>query len=190
MNEPKIGTQSGTEATSAASDGVGNTERRKVNRFALSASAEMVEPRTQTQLTGRASDLGMGGCYVDTLTPYPVGTSLVLTVKSENHAVRAKASVIYAHAGMGMGLAFTELDGDQRRSLIRWLHELSGEPRNQQATDAGHIQQGEQVSAKKNAGPTEALQQLISLLRNKGILTDTEWDLLREKLGREPSSEL
>src|SRR5262249_5748702 len=105
-----------------------SAERRTSVRFAVSASADMLELHTCTRLSGRASDLGAGGCYVDTVTPFPVGTSVVLTLTSEHHNIHAMATVVYAHIGMGMGLAFAEMTPTQRANLSIWLHELGGEP--------------------------------------------------------------
>ena len=48
-------------------------ERRKDVRFSVSASAEMLELSTRTRLAGRASDVSPGGCYIDTVSPFPVG---------------------------------------------------------------------------------------------------------------------
>ena len=76
-----------------------SAERRKSGRFAVSASTEVLESRTSTRLNVRVSDLGMGACYIDTVSPVLAGTSLMLSLTSENHNVRAKADVV------GMGLA-------------------------------------------------------------------------------------
>jgi PilZ domain len=89
-------------------------ERRKDVRFSVSASAEMLELSTRTRLTGRASDLGPGGCYIDTVSPFPIGASLMLTLTCENQNVHVKANVVYSRTGMGMGLAFTEMTAKQK----------------------------------------------------------------------------
>jgi PilZ domain len=98
-------------------------ERRKDVRFSVSASAEMLEVRTRARLVSRASDLGTGGCYIDTMTPFPVGASLMLNLTSDKHNVHVKANVVYAQTGMGMGLAFTEITAKQRENLTAWLRE-------------------------------------------------------------------
>lgn len=119
----------GLPAESAASGNkpAESAEPRKGARFAVSASADMLELRTRTRLNGRTSDLGAGGCYIDTVTPFPVGTSVVLNLASEHHNVHAMANVVYAHTGMGMGLAFAEMTPTQKANLSAWLCELSGE---------------------------------------------------------------
>jgi PilZ domain len=102
-------------------------ERRKDARFSISASAEVLELSTRTRLTGRASDLGPGGCYIDTVSPFPLGASLMLTLTCENQNVHVKANVVYSRTGMGMGLAFTEMTAKQKENLTAWLRELNGE---------------------------------------------------------------
>src|SRR5579863_7034622 len=48
-------------------------ERRAQPRFPFTAAADVYELRSQTRVNGRCSDLSLGGCYVDTLSPFPVG---------------------------------------------------------------------------------------------------------------------
>ncbi len=104
-----------------------NADRRERPRYAVSAAAEALEPRSNMRLTGRATDLGMGGCYVDTISPFAVGTAIRVRLFSERHCFQTRAMVTYALTGMGMGLAFSETSPDQSASLRHWVAELSGE---------------------------------------------------------------
>jgi PilZ domain len=173
---------------SAANQPPDSAERRKSKRFAVSASAELLEPRTSTRLNGRVSDLGMGGCYIDTVTPFPLGTSLLLNLTSQNYNVRAKANVVYAHTGMGMGLAFTEITASQRENLAAWLAELNGETPKEPIASASIASKAREASVPepqagaKSAGLRDVLQELVSLLENKRVLSEDEVELLREKL--------
>jgi PilZ domain len=163
-------------------------DRRKDARFSVSASAEIVELQTRTRLNGRASDLSSGGCYIDTMTPFPVGASVILTVISEKHNVHVKANVVYARAGMGMGLAFTEMTAKQKDNLTSWLHELSGESSRPQAPETcmRDIREvGEQsITRFEEKGLLRGLEELITLLRVKRILSDSEVEFLRKKLSK------
>lgn len=164
-------------------------ERRKDVRFSVSASAEMLELSTRTRLAGRASDLSSGGCYIDTVSPFPVGSSLMLNLTSEDHNVHVKANVVYAPAGMGMGLAFTEITPKQKENLTAWLRELNGEPAQPQAPEATrpYVQEvtiDKPTARAEDEGLLGALAELISLLRVKRILSDSEVEVLREKLSK------
>jgi hypothetical protein len=54
---------------------------------------------------GRTSDLGRGGCSIDTMGPFPVGTVLGIRINRENQTHTIEAPVVFSQAGMGMGLA-------------------------------------------------------------------------------------
>jgi PilZ domain len=164
-------------------------ERRKDVRFSVSASAEMLELSTRTRLAGRASDISPGGCYIDTVSPFPVGASLMLTLTSENRSVQAKVNVVYARTGMGMGLAFAEMTAKQKENLTAWLRELNGEAPQSPASEPNmpYIQKAiieEPKAQAVDTGLLGALAELISLLRVKRILSDSEVEVLREKLSK------
>ena len=103
-------------------------ERRHHLRFPFSATVEAVETKSGTKITGRTSDLGLGGCYVDTLSPFPVGTETKIRILRENESFEAHAKVVYYLIGMGMGLAFVSAQAKQIRLFQRWLQEISGQP--------------------------------------------------------------
>ena len=168
-------------------------ERRKDVRFSVSASAEMLELSTRTRLAGRASDVSPGGCYIDTVSPFPVGASVMLNLTSEHHNVQVKANVVYSRTGMGMGLAFTEMTAKQKENLTAWLGELNGEvpqppipepnmPYIQEV--AQQVKIDERKARAQDAGLLGAVAELISLLRVKRILSDSEVEVLREKLSK------
>jgi hypothetical protein len=56
------------------------TNQRSVRRCPLVASAEVTDLHSGTRLSARISELGVGGCYVDALTPFPEGTLVKLRI--------------------------------------------------------------------------------------------------------------
>ncbi|MGB7023766.1 MAG: PilZ domain-containing protein [Candidatus Acidiferrales bacterium] len=76
--------------------------------------------------TSRSTDLGRGGCFVDTISPFPVGTSVRLRLTVEQKSFEASAKVVYSMIGMGMGLAFTSIEPEQLWVLESWLGNRSG----------------------------------------------------------------
>jgi hypothetical protein len=102
-------------------------ERRLSTRKPFSASATAVEENSETRLHVRCSDLCMDGCYVDTLNPFPEGTSLHLHIKNKDTSFESVARVCSSHIGMGMGLAFCEPAEEQKAVLMEWLGEKSRE---------------------------------------------------------------
>jgi len=99
-------------------------KERAARRCPFVASAEIIEPASRARLAARTSELGIGGCYIETLNPYPDGTLVEVRVLRDQGVFEAKAKVVYVHAGFGMGLAFTEIAPKQRLLLEDWLAEL------------------------------------------------------------------
>jgi hypothetical protein len=97
---------------------------RAVRRCTLVAGAKVTEPHSGALLSTRTSEIGMGGCYVDTLNPLPEGTLVDLLILRDQGVFEAKAKVVYCDPNFGMGLAFTEMTRDQRSVLEEWLAEI------------------------------------------------------------------
>jgi hypothetical protein len=99
-------------------------KQRSVRRCPLVASAEVTELGSGAQLSARTSELGLGGCYVDALNPFPKGTLVGLRILRDQGVFETKAKVVYCDSRFGMGLAFTETTPDQRSLLEAWLAEI------------------------------------------------------------------
>jgi hypothetical protein len=99
-------------------------KQRAVRRCALVASAEVTELGSGTLLSARTSEIGLGGCYVDALNPFPEGTLVGLRILRDQGVFETKAKVVYCDPTFGMGLAFTEMMPDQRSLLEVWLAEI------------------------------------------------------------------
>ena len=155
-------------------------ERRHNLRFPFSATVEAIETKTGTKVTGRTSDLGLGGCYVDTLSPFPVGTETKMRILRENETFEAQAKVVYSLIGMGMGLAFVSAQPKQVRLFQRWVQEISGQP--VPAQDSPSQQASETAPAEKTQTlKNVVLSDLIMTLMQKKVLTEREGkDLLRK----------
>lgn len=99
-------------------------QRRVAKRCSMVASAEIVDLDSNTRLAARISEIGIGGCYVDVLSPFPQGTSVQVRILRDQGTFEAKGKVVYCDSTMGMGLAFTEIRPDQRSVLEDWLAEI------------------------------------------------------------------
>lgn len=80
--------------------------------------------RSGAQLSARTSELGLGGCYVDALNPFPKGTLVGLRILRDQGVLGTKAKVVYCDPRFGMGLAFTEMTPDHRSLLEAWIAEI------------------------------------------------------------------
>ena len=99
-------------------------KERAVRRCPFVATAEVTDLSTGTRLSGRTSELGIGGCYVDALNPLPEGAAVQVRIVRDQGTFETRAKVVYCHPKFGMGLAFSEMTPDHRSLLETWLVEL------------------------------------------------------------------
>ncbi len=167
-------------------------ERRRNARYPFTASIEAIETKSGTRLNGRTSDLGLGGCYVDTLSPFPVGNVLSVKISKDNESFQAKAKVTYSLVGMGMGLAFIAADPEQVKVFQRWIRELSGEKSPVSAEPEEGAANSAAASSGPGNGPTQSgasepqfvLTELIIALMRKGVLDKDDGNAMLRKLNR------
>lgn len=177
--------QTGSENNSVSTP----AERRRNLRFPFSAAVEVVEIKTNTKISGRTSDLGLGGCYVDTISPFPVGTEANLRIIRQNESFEALVKVVYSSLGMGMGLSFISAQPKQFTLFQRWLLEISGQPVSGEmlleetpSTEAPSQAASEPLPAETSHTLSDAvLTELIMTLMQKKVLTEKEGkDLVRK----------
>ena len=99
-------------------------QQRTAPRYTFIATADVLEPQSGVHLSGRISEIGAKGCYVDVLNALPVGTEVGVKVTRDKGSFASSARVVYVQEGMGMGLVFTETQPDQAKILEEWIAEL------------------------------------------------------------------
>jgi hypothetical protein len=73
---------------------------------------------------GKLTDLSLGGCYVETTSPFPERSLIDLCLKTEDIELHTEAMVRVVHPGRGMGVEFPSRTQEQRaqvENLIRFL---------------------------------------------------------------------
>ena len=154
-------------------------DRRQKKRHAFSATTEVKELATGARSSTRAADLSQKGCYLDSLNPLPIGAKIQVRMIWGGEEVICAGIVRDSHPGMGMGVAFTDMDEGRKALIEKWIKKLdSSEPEKlspsprAQASDA----------APPNAKDALALR-LIELLQKKGLLTSNDVaSLLRDEI--------
>jgi hypothetical protein len=150
--------------TTSIGAGTDAAERRQYTRYPFTATLEAFEPTSQTRIQGRIADLSQGGCYVDTMSPFPAQTRVKMRITKDKRSFEGQATVVYSVAGMGMGLRLEANDPQQLITLRKWLGELSGE-----AAAEAEIQENKS-SATVGGDVSGVLSQLIGELMRKGVL--------------------
>jgi hypothetical protein len=145
-------------------------ERRTGNRHSFTASADVTELGSGARFSTRTTDLGPGGCFIDTLVPFPVGAQVQVSVRKGETKFDTCGTIVYSQHGLGMGIAFDALDASQREALDNWLMELTG------ARKAAfqEIVQTSRNGASHTRDNSAAVARLIRLMIGKGILTEAE----------------
>jgi hypothetical protein len=87
----------------------------------------------------KLTDLSLGGCYVESESPFPEGAMVDLCLKTDDMAVHTDGMVRVTHPGVGMGVEFPSRTTEQRaqvgnligvlRSCPESMLELSVSPR-------------------------------------------------------------
>jgi len=103
----------------------GFREKREVPRFTFIASVSIVEPVSDTRISGRISEISRKGCYVDVLNTLPVGTTIQVTATRDQGSFSSAGRIIYVQEGIGMGVAFVDIAENQLTILDAWLAEFS-----------------------------------------------------------------
>jgi hypothetical protein len=154
----------------------GGAERRAQVRYPFTAAAEVYDVHSQTRVTGRCSDLGLGGCYVDTLSPLVVGTAVRVRIERDMREFEATATVAFAQSPMGMGLSFQEINPESAGVLRSWMAELSGEKSPQiEVSYTG------QEAGLRSSNVGQVLNEFINLMVRKKLITENEGaSLLRQ----------
>lgn len=96
-------------------------ERRRSPRYPFFASAELVEDKSDVRITTRLSELGLYGCYLDMMNPFPKGTSVLIKITEGDAKFEARAMVVYSQANMGMGVAFQNVEERYLEVLQKWM---------------------------------------------------------------------
>jgi DNA-binding response OmpR family regulator len=95
-----------------------------LTEHAQQALPEEPDPLSQGKLT----DLSMGGCYVETESPFPQASAVDLCLKAAGLEIHTEAVVRVMHPGHGMGIEFPARTEEQRKSVADFIAFLTSQP--------------------------------------------------------------
>jgi CheY-like chemotaxis protein len=88
------------------------------------AMPEEPDPVSQCKLT----DLSLGGCYVETESPFPQASVVDLGLKAAGMEIHTEGFVRVMHPAHGMGIEFPARTEEQRKSVGDFIEFLTGQP--------------------------------------------------------------
>jgi hypothetical protein len=167
-----VGTPPGAENAAGGAAVTVATEHRRHTRFPLTTFVEALDPKSNTQISGRSSDVSLGGCYVDTLNPFHEGTVIRIRLTKDDTSFEANAKVVFSQIGMGMGVAFLSAEKDQFQIYQKWINQFSDNA--SPAPNSLGRKQGGDDGTDLHEEQTYVLNELVIALMRRGILTEAE----------------
>jgi CheY-like chemotaxis protein len=142
----------------------------------------------------KLTDLSLGGCYVETDSPFPEQALVDLCLRTDQMAVHTEGMVRVTHPGHGMGVEFPSRTPEQRAQVGNLISFLRGCPESMLEMSvspralAADLSQFEQApAAESQSQDDEGLQDpLLELLRHA---TTMQQDEFLEELHRQRSGE-
>jgi CheY-like chemotaxis protein len=134
----------------------------------------------------KLTDLSLGGCYVETDSPFPEHVLVDLCLRAQEMAVHTEGMVRVAHPGHGMGVEFPSRTAEQRaevgnlisllRSCPESMLELSVSPRALTA-DLSQFERAPEPAngAAEESAPEELEDPLLELLRQGPTLQQDDF---------------
>jgi hypothetical protein len=106
--------------------------RRESSRLRVRVPIEIEVEGGSGPVRGATADLSAGGCYVETMFPFPVGTTLDLKLQLENTLLIA-ATVVTSDPQVGNGIRFEKMLPEDREELRKYLEAQEQDEQSKQA---------------------------------------------------------
>jgi CheY-like chemotaxis protein len=146
------------------------------------------EPVSQCKL----SDLSLGGCYVETESPFPERSGIALCLKAVDTEVEAEGLVRVMHPGFGMGIEFAAHTAEQRERVANFIASLTSRPGTlpQLLISPQALAAGNGYHYPETRGAEEPEDLLLELLRSHESFSQEEFlqELRRQRNSEEVAS--
>jgi hypothetical protein len=98
--------------------------RRRFARHRISFPLEARDERVKTPMRVNATDISGNGCYVESILPLAVGTTLRVDFWMESEKISTSAVVRTSDPGVGMGIEFIGMTPDSKQRLQAHLDKV------------------------------------------------------------------
>jgi len=98
--------------------------RRRWPRHKISFPIELRDERINTPMRINATDVSGNGCYVETILPLPIGTSLRVDFYLENQHIKITAVIRTCDPGVGNGIEFTGMPLEGKQQFQAYLDSI------------------------------------------------------------------
>jgi PilZ domain len=151
-------------------------ERRRYPRYRCTGTVQVSRDGGGPALWMTLTDIGLGGCYVETLSPLPLNTNVGLLISVEEMSIRGRGKVRTSHPTVGNGIAFTQMPAEDWRRLQELAARLAAtRARQAKAPAPAPVAAPAPAAAAPSAETIPSLEALLLLLEKKGVLTREEF---------------
>jgi hypothetical protein len=96
-----------TMSSSSGSGPWSGHERRQFVRHPCRMAAQIVLQNGSLRMTATVTDISLGGCYVEMLSPLPVDTFVDISISPDDTTLQLSGRVRSSQVNFGMGVSFT-----------------------------------------------------------------------------------
>ena len=107
---------------------VASAKQRRYPRIGLPRGMFIAWQGPGERLVSRVATLGLGGLFINTPDPPPVGDLVQVFFEVPGGEVRARAVVRVSQPGKGMGVEFTSMSAEARGRIHQLVRRLVGNP--------------------------------------------------------------
>lgn len=136
-------------------------------RYPVTGGADVRKSTGETGIWGNLIDISLGGCYVQTITPFTLHTTVKLLIKVNGFEVETRGVVRTSHPDVGMGVQFTDATSAEDRTRLRELinHLRSGDgaaaaPPGPTKPDSQHLSQRLQAASAELVSISELMKSI------------------------------
>lgn len=96
-------------------------ERRRYARYRCEVAVEVRGGAEQSVCQGILADICLGGCYVSMVSPFPCGTSVLISLETPYFSGVLHGQTVTSVPGSGMGIEFTSGEGAEMAVRLQAL---------------------------------------------------------------------
>lgn len=104
------------------------SEVEKLKTWLLANASEVPPEEPDPVSTCKLTDLSLGGCYVDTESPFPEKALVDLCLRAADIEIHADGIVRVMHPASGMGVEFPSRTSAQRETVAHFIEFLTSRP--------------------------------------------------------------
>ncbi len=99
-----------------------------LNAWLLVNSPEAPPEEAELDSVCKLTDLSLGGCYIETESPFPEQALIDLCLKAAGMEIHAEGMVRVMHPASGMGVEFPSRTSEQRQTVSSFIEFLTSRP--------------------------------------------------------------